>query len=115
MQKRRQSKLQANVGGPQKRNEKSFNKMNKRTSMALDQKSSAASDHKMPIVNLNLGEHANVSIVDLSTKVNIQSNGGAEELHNEEDFGGTVAFDNPQSQFMANPGAFMTHLANTNK
>ena len=43
--------------------------------MALDQKTAAASDHKMPIVNLNLGEHANVSIVDLSTKVNISSNG----------------------------------------
>ena len=45
--------------------------MNQRTSKALDQKSTVASDHKMPIVNLNLGEHANVSIVDLSTKVNI--------------------------------------------
>ena len=63
--------------------------------MALDQKSTAPSDHKMPIVNLNLGEHANVSIVDLSTKVNISSSGGPEELHNEEQLGGAVVFDSP--------------------
>ena len=96
MQRRRQSKFTGNVSGPQKRNEKSFNKMKQRTTMALDQKTAAASDHKMPIVNLNLGEHANVSIVDLSTKVNISSN-AQEELHNEEQLGGTVVFDNPQS------------------
>ena len=71
--------------------------MKQRTNMALDQKSNVASDHKMPIVNLNLGEHANVSIVDLSTKVNISSNTAPEELHNEEQLGGTVVFDSPQS------------------
>ena len=72
--------------------QKEAKKQNVRAGRALGKQSPAP----LPVVNVNVGSHANLQIVDLSTKVNIQ------QSHSEE-----VLFEQHKNAYLANPGAFM--------
>lgn len=98
----RQTKVIIKTQTSSKRTDKATGKRSERVTRAMDDKKAAA----LPIVNVNVGSHANLQIVDLSTRVNVQP----PQSHSEE-----VLFEQTKNAYLANPAAFMSGLGTADK